>query len=278
MIGIAIGFVPGALLAPRLAATAAATLLGSPTVEANPSHILVAFAAIMPVIVLSAYGSARRSTRSTVIQAIRGGVTVPSSRSRLARMLSVFWMPIPIELGLKDLLARRSRAIWIMFAIAITSAALVVTLSVQTALNARPEGKASDVPTELPVLIYSLDVVLALITVSALAGIALLSVRERIRDFGVLRTIGFTPSQVATSLAGSQAMIALVASLASIPLGIGLFFALYSAAGGDSGASIAPWWWLALVPILIACGTALATSIPARLASRISVSEAVRYE
>ena len=42
LVGVVIGFVPGALLAPRLAAPAAETLLGSPKVAANPWHILVA--------------------------------------------------------------------------------------------------------------------------------------------------------------------------------------------------------------------------------------------
>jgi ABC-type antimicrobial peptide transport system permease subunit len=278
LIGIALGFVPGALLAPVLAAPVAATLLGSPTVEANPLHILVACAAIMPVLVVSAYGAARKSTRSTVMQAIQGAVSVPASRSRLVRLLSVFGVPIAVELGLKDLLARRSRTVWLMIAIAITSFAMVVTLCVQAALDSRPGGKASDVPSELPVLIYSLDAVLAVITLSALAGIAMLMVRERIRDFGVLRAIGLTPSQIAANLAGSLATLALVASIPSIPLGIILYAALYWAASGDTKTVFVSIWWLAAVPVVIAIGTALATSIPAGRASRIPVSDAVRYE
>jgi putative ABC transport system permease protein len=277
-LGIVIGFIPGALLAPRLAAPSTATLLASPSIEANPSHILVASFAIMPVIILSAYVSARRSAHAAVMEAIRSGMSIPASRSRMARILSVADMPIPIELGLKDLLARRSRAIWLMSAIAVTSAAMIVTLSVQAALNARPEGKASDVPTELPTLIFTLDAVLALITLSALAGIALLSVRERIRDFGVLRTIGLTQSEVASTLAGSHAALAFFASIVSIPLGLAMYLGLYRAASGESGGAIAPWWWLAIVPITITVGTAIATSVPARLAARIPTSDAVRYE
>ena len=82
LVGIVIGFVPGALMAPRLVAGAATTLLGSPTVAANPWHILVAGVVILPVIVVNAFVSARKSTRSTVLQAIRSGTLVPASGSR----------------------------------------------------------------------------------------------------------------------------------------------------------------------------------------------------
>jgi putative ABC transport system permease protein len=100
---------------------------------------------------------------------------------------------------------------------------MVVTLCIQAALDAQPAGEASDVPGELPALIFTLDAVLAVITLSALAAVALLSARERIRDFGVLRAIGLAPNQVTFSLVNVHSVIALVSSLISIPLGIGLY-------------------------------------------------------
>ena len=47
-------------------------------------------------------------------------------------------------------------------------------------------------PDELPLLVYTLDAVLLLITVTTLVAVALLSVRERIRDYGFLKAIGLT--------------------------------------------------------------------------------------
>ena len=73
-------------------------------------------------------------------------------------------------LGMRDLLARRNRAIWLMFAIAVTGAAMVVTLSIQAALDARPSGEVSDVPAELPALIFTLDAVLAVMTLTRIGG------------------------------------------------------------------------------------------------------------
>jgi putative ABC transport system permease protein len=278
MVGIVIGFVPGVLLAPRLAAPAAATLVGSPTVEPNPLHIVIAGVPVIAVIALSAYTAARKGTRATVLQAISAGSPAPASRSGLARMMTAVGVPIPMELGLKDLLARRSRAIWLLFAIVVTGTTLVISLATQSALNARPVGVASDVPAELPVLIYTLDAVLAVITLSALVGVALLSVRERIRDFGVLRTIGLTPRQVTTSLVSAHAVIAFVGAVVSIPIGVGLYVAIYQGVSGSDDATIAPWWLIASVPFALALVTAVVTSLPARYAANIPAAQAVRYE
>jgi putative ABC transport system permease protein len=129
------------------------------------------------------------------------------------------------------------------------------------------------------VLVYTLDAVLLVITATTLIAIALLSVRERVRDLGVLKTIGLTPGQIASSLVGGHAALALIAALVSIPAGIGLYRAVYAIAGG-SGADlvIARWWWLALVPIGSLLIVAAATSLPARLATRIPAAEALHYE
>jgi putative ABC transport system permease protein len=41
---------------------------------------------------------------------------------------------------------------------------------------------------------------------------------------------------------------------------------------------LAPWWWLALVPIGAPLLVAGATGLPARLATRIPTADALRYE
>jgi putative ABC transport system permease protein len=167
-----------------------------------------------------------------------------------------------------------------MLAVGVTSAALVVTLSVQAALGDRAAGQPNDVPGELVVLILALDAVLALVTLSALFAVALLSVRERIRDFGVLRTVGVTPNQVTLSVAGTHAALAIVASIFSIPAGVVLYLALYAIASGDGGteAPIAPWWWLFVVPVAVVLATVIATAVPACLAARVPTANAVRFE
>jgi putative ABC transport system permease protein len=164
-------------------------------------------------------------------------------------------------------------------AIALTDAVVIVALSLDATLDAQSTSEASDFPDELLVLIYALDAVLLLITATTLVAVALLSVRERIRDYGVLKAVGLTPRQITSTVVSAHAALALVASLVAIPLGIGLYLALFRIAGDASeDAVVAPWWSLALIPLGTALVVVAATSLPARLATRIRIADALRYE
>ena len=218
LVSVVLGFAIGVVLAPRLAASGAATMLGSPTTAANPWHLLVA-------------GVPRPDDSDWQCGARRPGA-VPASacctrsspalrhrppRSRLARLVGRTALPVPLALGLKDLFTRRRRATRLAGAIAVTGAAVVFALSMQANLQARTAGEVSDVPRELPVLVYTLDAVLLLITATTLVAVALLSVRERVRDYGVLKTIGLTPRQIASSLVSAHTALATIAAILSIP-------------------------------------------------------------
>ena len=279
LIAAALGFTLGMLLAPRLAAPSAETLIGSPTIAANPWHILVASCVVIPVLLAGALTATRRSTRFSVLEAIRAGSSSPPT-SRLARAVTRSFLPLTIGLGLKDLLARGRRALLLAAAIALTGAMVVVALSLDATLDAEAAtGETSDIPDELPLLVYTLDTVLLLITVTTLVAVALLSVRERIRDYGVLKAIGLTPRQITSTVVSANAALALVASLLAVPLGVGLYLALaWITSGTTEDAVVAPWPSLALIPIGTVLVVAAATSIPARLATRIRTSDALRYE
>jgi ABC-type antimicrobial peptide transport system permease subunit len=274
-----IGFVVGATLAPRLAASTAETMLGSPTTAASPWHLLAASLPVLLVLVVSARAASRRSTRFSVLQAIQSGTAMAAPPSRLAGTIARFPLPLSLALGLKDLLARRQRAFRFAAAIAVTGAAIVFALSMKATLDAQATGEVSDVPAELPTLVYTLDAVLLLITAATLAAIALLSVRERVRDYGVLKTLGLTPGQIASSAVSALAILALIAAILSIPIGIALYFLVYRTTGGDAADLVmAPWWWLALVPVGTLLMVAVITALPARLATRIPAADALRYE
>jgi putative ABC transport system permease protein len=278
LVAAALGFALGAMLAPRLAAPSAETLLGSPTMAANPWHILVASCVVLPVLLAAALASTRRSTRFTVLEAIRSGSPSPAN-SRLARAVVQSVMPLTIGLGLKDLLARGRRALLLAAAIALTGAMVVVVLSLDATLDAQRASRTSDFPDELLLLIYTLETVLLLITATTLVAVALLSVRERIRDHGVLKAIGLTPRQITSTVVSAHAALAVAASLLAIPLGVGLYLALFRIAGDTTEhAVIAPWWSLALIPIGAVLIVVAATSLPARLATRIHIADALRYE
>jgi putative ABC transport system permease protein len=279
LIAVVIGFAVGAVLAPRLAAPTAETMLASPTIAASPWHLLVASCPVVLVVVASARASTRRSTQFSVLQSIQSGAASPTSRSRLARTIGRLSLPLPLALGLKDLVAQPHRALRLAGAIAITGAGIVFALSMKASLDAVTGADVDDVPDELPVLVYTLDAVLLVITATTLDAVALLSVRERIRDYSVLKTVGLTPRQIACSLVGAHAALGLIAALLSIPVGIGLYLAVYALAGADADDLVlAPWWWLALVPVGALPVIAGVTSLPARLATRIPSAQALRYE
>jgi len=273
-----LGFALGAVAAPRLAEPSAETLLASPRIAADPWHLLVAGCVVLPVLFAGALTATRRSTRFTVVEAIRAGTASPPD-SHLARAVARSRLPLTVRLGLKETLARGRRAILLAAAIAVTGSVVVAALSLEATLDARSSSRPSDFPDELLLLIYTLDTVLLLITATTLAAVALLSVRERIRDYGVLKAIGVTPGQIVSTVVGSNLAVAVVASIAAVPLGIGLYLGLYAMSGdGTEGAVIAPWWALALVPLGAVAFVLAATSLPAWLATRIRASDALRYE
>jgi ABC-type antimicrobial peptide transport system permease subunit len=279
LIAVVIGFAIGTVLAPRLASPSAETLLGSTTVSTSPWHLLAAAVPVLLILAAGARSSTRRSTRFSVLQSIQAGAVTPASRSLVARVVSAVPVPVPLALGLNDLFARRHRALRLAGAIALTGAAIVFALSMKATLDAQPAGEVSDVTVELPVLVYTLDAVLVLIAATTLVAIALLSVRERIRDYGVLKTVGLTPGQIASSLVSAHAVLAVAAAVLSIPIGIALYLGLFQISGGDTEELVlAPWWWLALVPIGTVLTVIVVTGLPARLATRIPTADALRYE
>jgi ABC-type antimicrobial peptide transport system permease subunit len=90
---------------------------------------------------------------------------------------------------------------------------------------------------------------------------------------------GLAPRQITSTVVSARAALAVLASLLAVPLGIGLYLALYRIAGDTTeDAVIAPWWPLALIPIGTLLVVVAATSIPARLATRIHTADALRYE
>jgi putative ABC transport system permease protein len=133
-----------------------------------------------------------------------------------------------------------------------------------------------------PVLV-GLNVVLFVIAGVNLLSSQLLSIRERRRDFAVLKTLGFTPAQIVASVLAGGGLLALVAFSIGIPLGLVasriMFDILSSAAGIGTGVGALPGFiWLAPLLPLVVLVTTIAGALPARMASSLEVAEALRYE
>ena len=213
LLGVGIGFPVGALLAPVLAGSFADTMVASPTTSADPWHAGVAAVPVVLVLVLGTWLATRRQSRRPVINALNAGSAAQGRRSRIARRAARFAISPSLDLGLRNLLAVPSRATMLGLSLVVTGAAVVFALSVKASLDAARGSGPSDVPDGLPLLVYSLDVVLVLIAALGLIAVTLLAVREQMREFGILKTLGFTPGQITLSLTGSNTLLALVAGV-----------------------------------------------------------------
>ncbi len=279
LLGVGIGFPVGALLAPVLAGSFADTMVASPTTSADPWHAGVAAVPVVLVLVLGTWLATRRQSRRPVINALNAGSAAQGRRSRIARRAARFAISPSLDLGLRNLLAVPSRATMLGLSLVVTGAAVVFALSVKASLDAARGSGPSDVPDGLPLLVYSLDVVLVLIAALGLIAVTLLAVREQMREFGILKTLGFTPGQITLSLTGSNTLLALVAGVISLPAGMALYTIVYAAAGGPSeGRVFAPPIWQAMVVLGLVALTLAMTSLPVRLTTRAAIADALRHE
>jgi putative ABC transport system permease protein len=116
-----------------------------------------------------------------------------------------------------------------------------------------------------------------------LVGTTLLGVRERMRDIGVLKTIGFTPLQVALSVASGSAAYGIAAVLVGVPAGLLTAVAMLDGVGREAGLgpgiaqlpAVAP---LVLVAFAIVFVTGAFGLVVARRAASARVAEVLRAE
>jgi putative ABC transport system permease protein len=140
-----------------------------------------------------------------------------------------------------------------------------------------------DIRREWRPVIAGLNAVLFSIAGINLLSSQLLSIRERRRDFAVLKAVGFTPAQIVASVFSGSAVLALVGVAIGIPLGLVasrvMFDILSNAAGIGTGVGALPGvlWLAPLVPIALIVAV-IASVVPARIASNLQVAEALRYE
>jgi putative ABC transport system permease protein len=116
-----------------------------------------------------------------------------------------------------------------------------------------------------------------------LVATTLLGIRERLRDLAVLKAIGFTPRQVAESVATTTGALGLLAGVIGVPLGFVLNWALQRNIGTSSGIgpdmAQAPAVWAALLVIPIAAAlTAGLGALASRRAARAAVADVLRAE
>jgi putative ABC transport system permease protein len=296
VVGVGLGVLAGRLLTPVFTTRATSLLNASETPPFDPLGVLVvAGIALGSVAVFSfvpALHAARRSTTAMLTAANGGNVR----RSRLGRLIGRTRLPVPASVGARGAFARRGRTILTVVALALTVTSAVATLGMEASLDvATDPGVAAplpglDTPAFDPVnddagegailrpVVYGLDALLLFVGLVNLIATLLLTTRERVRDLGVLGAVGMTPRQVTGSLVSEQVVVAAIAGLVGLVLGLLFFRAAVGMTGGSDEFAYPSWWSLVLlVPALVVLVAALAAPL-ARRAAAIRPAEALRFE
>nr|MBC8332752.1 FtsX-like permease family protein [Anaerolineae bacterium] len=114
-----------------------------------------------------------------------------------------------------------------------------------------------------------------------LSGTLSINVIERRREIGVMRAVGASSRDVSQIFIGEGLMLGLVSWLFAVPIGLSAGPVFVKTLGNviDFPAVYYPsyhgiWLWLGIVTLL----SVLASWVPARRATRISVNESLAYE
>ena len=136
---------------------------------------------------------------------------------------------------------------------------------------------------DLRAVLFPLNVVLLVIAGVNLLTALLFTVRERRREFALLKTIGFTPRQVAVAVSAGAVVTAVAGAAVGAPLGFIVTSQLVDYFGGEdgwpSGVAAAPAlpWFGALVAIAVGVAI-LGAWLPARQAALTDIKSALRHE
>lgn len=297
LVGCLLGLLLGRLATPLFTSRSAALLNASETPPLDAVTVAFVLAIVLVAVAVSTAVPTLRAGRRTTAEALHGGLSGAAGRSRLGRLADRLGLPVPAALGARASFARPGRTALTAFSLALTVSSVVATLGMEASLDvasvpppAPPLAEGLDTPAWDPVdddagegatlrpIVYGLDGVLLFVGLVNLVATIILAVRERVRDLGVLKAVGLTPRQVGGSVLSSQAVVATLAALAGIPLGLGLFRLGIEMAGGSDEFAYPAWWQLVVVAPAIVAAVVVLTVPFARRAASIRVADALRYE
>jgi len=127
----------------------------------------------------------------------------------------------------------------------------------------------------------AVSAVIILIMTLILANTIAMGVRERTHEYGVLRAVGFRPGHILAFILGESVLVALVGGLLGVALTLLLVNGLLGPVLEENMGGIFPYFrvptevWLLALGLAVGFGT-LAGAIPAWLASRLKVTDALR--
>lgn len=272
--GDALGLVIARLAAPVIASPTASRIGEA----AGPTGATVATATVLAVVVavLSTLRPTLRAMRTATVTALAATAHQPRHRPWLTSLSAL--MPTPLLLGLRLTARRPGRAVLQACSTATTVIGLVALLT----LHAQPErGYGLNGSSVLPNLRGEHDRRLMLAVTVLLIALAVVNTitftwttaMEARANMAVARTLGATPGQVSAGLSTAQLLPSLPGAIMGVPLGTGLL-SLFAA----RNAVAPPSSWLLGAVLATLLATAALTALPARLAARRPVAQALSAE
>ena len=296
--GATAGILVARVVAPRIASSAA-TVFGSVSPRLSRGDVIVVSAAAVAVsILVSGLGGLRARRRPHAVVAPGTTRPIPRTPPAALAMRSTSWATL--VLGVKDITTRRGRAAVtvLSIALAVTIAVAVVGLGTSELDPAIAPTQAASLPADpaeiprLPVfspaisqqvigrvmtLITAMQALLGGVAVVTLLAAASMSIQERLRELSVLHAVGCTTTQLAGASAVSQGTLGAIGTALGLPLGLGTYLLFKAMAGGGFTGSPPPLplTLIALAAVVIA---AAAGAVPALLAQRVPVNQALAAE
>lgn len=108
------------------------------------------------------------------------------------------------------------------------------------------------------------------------ANTVAMAVRERTRETGILRTLGYTPTEILELIVGESIVISMIGGVVGLGLGWLLATGL-AAAGGGFGFQGLKWQAAGIVLVMAIMIGFLASVVPALIASRKNIVESLRF-
>lgn len=134
----------------------------------------------------------------------------------------------------------------------------------------------------LPLFVTLTGVLVAFAAMSMMISLVF-TVRERTREFGIMKTVGFTPWQIVLSVVMGAAILAVIGVAIGAPLGyfvtreVAMRFADTQGMPNDLLRAPSVLWQASLVPFAVVLA-ALGAALPAWQAANIRISEALRFD
>ncbi|GIH27822.1 hypothetical protein Aph01nite_61320 [Acrocarpospora phusangensis] len=272
--GDALGLAIARLALPAIASPTASRIgeAAGPTV----ATVITATILALVVAVLSTLRPTLRAMRTATVSALSAGAYQPRHRPWLTALSAL--LPTPLLLGLRLTARRPDRAVLQACSTATTVIAIVALLTryVQPERGYGPDGSLAlpnlrdEHDRRLMLAVAVLLIALAVVNTITLTWTTAMEAQA---NMAIARTLGATPGQISAGLSIAQLLPGLPGAVLGVPLGLGLL-SIFAAPNW----TVPPYSWLYGAALATLLATAALTALPARLAARRPVAQALSAE